>query len=404
MTNVENVVGALSDALARTTRSLLVKDADFGASLRLGQIIKGRVLRQVEPGRYLMDFAGRERVVDSTLALRVSEWVTARVVAVGDQVHLQRLAADGEAAAELAAPLREAPLANRNEQLVQELFERYQATLSGAERAALARSIARATDPARMGLSGLLLGKLGVTLAPELLDAVYRRLDAAKGAQAPAAAPDALRVEVEQGVSRDSASALGARERLAEHLRSLLEDTQTMQDARTADGDAGDARAGGEGASGGGPGRDDARWLLGQWLLNVQSHPRIAQRLVRLPLWLGDRIVEVSVALLSEREPETASGIRFGHAALFLDLPHLGRVQVTLRAADRSLRATLSAEREEATTALARHAAALREDLARCGWEVAEASYLQATLSPEGAVLDTVVHHHLTPDSLSRWM
>jgi len=53
---------------------------------------------------------------------------------------------------------------------------------------------------------------------------------------------------------------------------------------------------------------------------------------------------------------------------------------------------------------LAEHVHTLRNELEACGFVVAETRCLQAKVSAEGAVLDSVLHHHLAQDSLSVWM
>lgn len=411
MSSVENILGSVREALVATSRSLLVDDAAFGRSLRIGQIVKGRVMRHYEGGRYLMDFGGQQKVVDSSLPLRISEVVTARVVAVGDQVHLERLRSHADAASELAASVRATrPDASPQELALHALFEQYNATPELRELGALARSVGRAANPGLMSLSALLLHKIGVAAAPALLQAMYRRLDTATPPEPPRPTAMARLVADREATPAPADRAL---EPLAARLRALAgaSDAGESREPERADPpETPDPGAGSLADDARGDGRRDPerQWLLGQWLLNAQSHPRISQRLVRMPLWLGDRVVEVSVALFSEGErtpgEPSADGIPFRRAVLFLELGRLGKVQVTLNAAQSSLRVAVAAGGEAAVARLACHVAPLRETLGALGWRVAEVQYLQMELSPSGEVVDTIVHHHLTQDSLSRWM
>src|SRR6185503_18645693 len=64
---------------------------ELPSALSLGQIVKARVLKHYEGGRYLVSLEGRERVVDSSVPLSTGELVRGRVVAVGDRIELQPL-------------------------------------------------------------------------------------------------------------------------------------------------------------------------------------------------------------------------------------------------------------------------------------------------------------------------
>jgi len=56
---------------------------DLSKDIQLGQIVKGRVLRQVGNNQYTAEINGRERVVDSSVPLSSDEIIYGRVVGVG---------------------------------------------------------------------------------------------------------------------------------------------------------------------------------------------------------------------------------------------------------------------------------------------------------------------------------
>src|SRR3954462_14554697 len=93
-----------ASALNSSNALLFKADVDFAAKLTLGQIIKGRVLRAYEGGRYLMDFYGQQKVVDSAMPLRVGDVIHGRVVGLGEHVELQRVQLDASRPAGQAAP------------------------------------------------------------------------------------------------------------------------------------------------------------------------------------------------------------------------------------------------------------------------------------------------------------
>ena len=105
--NVDTIFQALQEGFARAGKSLWVQgDPEFAATLRLGQVLKGKVLRHFEGGRYLVSFGGQEKVVDSGVPLRTGEVLYGRVMALDDKVHLQRVSAthDGAGGASESSP------------------------------------------------------------------------------------------------------------------------------------------------------------------------------------------------------------------------------------------------------------------------------------------------------------
>ena len=80
-------------------------DADaFRAALKLGEIIRGRVMRSLGEGRYSVSFHGQERIVDSAIPLRTDDILHGRVIALGDRVELQRVRTEPAQAAEAPGP------------------------------------------------------------------------------------------------------------------------------------------------------------------------------------------------------------------------------------------------------------------------------------------------------------
>jgi hypothetical protein len=83
-----DLIALVGSALAGPAPQAGAEADPFRAALRLGEIIRGRVMRSLGEGRYAVNFQGHERVVDSTIPLRSEEILHGRVVAVGDRVEL----------------------------------------------------------------------------------------------------------------------------------------------------------------------------------------------------------------------------------------------------------------------------------------------------------------------------
>jgi len=399
MSTIDGIAASLREALARTGGSLVVQDRDFGANLRLGEIIRGRVLRHYEGGRYLVQFGEHQKVVDSSIPLRVSERFAARVRAIGDRVDLQHLREEGKAAAAAIEP-GSGEAAPRDELV--SLLERWNAELDAEAVARVARLARGSAEPSLVRLASVVVSKLGLPASEELIAAIATRL---ADPSATGAGPGVTAIAIDVGGEKASSRPERTIEPIVALLESLsegaaddpadppAETNTTLADAQT------------NTHSNGHEGRSWQHWDLGHWLFNVQSHPRIAHRLLNAPLWIGDRLTELEIALFEQHgEPDAVDECALQRVVLRLDLEWLGRVQVRLTAAGRRLRLRVAADREAGSESLARHAAALRANLEDRGWLVDEMEHVLERRDAADAPLEAVVLHHITQDSLSRWM
>lgn len=408
--SIANITGAVQGALARGGQGLFVEaDASFRQTLTIGQILKAKVLRHYEGSRYLVDFTGQQKVVDSAIPLRVGDTVHGRVVALGEQVHLQRVAADGSAETADPNPKPAKPNAFNagfNEQLLDQTFVRYQGRLNAEQRAELLKLSARAARPDLMMLSGLVLSKLGMRMTPDFLRAIYRVLENNRPAQTILDRP-ALNAD-RRADQRDSADTI---KQLAGLLENKQIDEWRQNASPPADGNsetvADTTSQTGSGDTGAGDRRErgQSEWQLGQWLLNTQSEGAVGHRLAVLPLWFGDRLSEVNVALFSQREDTRQSdGIRYRRVVLSLDVGQLGHLDITARIADRRLHLSIAADNSAATEVLAAYLGDLKADLTVHDWQLDEIEYVTSTAKNDDRALRSVVEHYITQDSLSRLM
>ena len=343
--SITQVANMLQGALLRGGHSLSVEsDTAFNHSLTVGQILKAKVMRHYEGSRYLADFGGQEKVVDSTIPLRVGEQIQGRVTALGDRVHMQRINFDG-ATVDNRNPKPAKSVASHvgaHEQLLNEVFARYQGVLNQQDRANLLKLLARSAHPEVMVLSGLLLSKLGVRISPEFSRAVYQVLGAEQGSHTQQEVAGQFQLNVDRQAShQDSTDAI---QQLAGLLNNKhIEDWRHQPAMSQGDADYLDDVADGSGVdvdsnSAGNDYSGDsehAEWLLGRWLLNMQSEGSVNHRLMSLPLWFGDRLVEVNVALFSQREDNLQpDGTRYRRIVLSLDTERLGHVELTVNMSD----------------------------------------------------------------------
>ncbi|HHJ13914.1 MAG TPA: flagellar hook-length control protein FliK [Gammaproteobacteria bacterium] len=404
-----SITEAVQGALARNSQALRVEaDAAFRQSLTIGQILKARVIRHYEGSRYLMDFSGQQRVVDSAIPLRVGDSVSGRVVALGEQIHLQRVASDAGAEAGTAGAGPSAASTFKpgsNEQLLDQTFERYQGRIDAEQRTRLLGLAARAGRPDLMILSGLVLTKLGLRMNPEFLRAVYRVLE---NKPPPTLPRDVAALSADRHA--DHQASTDAIRRLAGLLDSKKiddwrQDLPPSPRAQADRVDDGSAQIGSGNAAGGNDReRRQGEWRLGHWLLNAQNEAAVDHRLAVVPLWFGDRLVEVNVALFSQREDShQAGGVRYRRVVLSLEVARLGHLEIQARIADRRLNLSIAADNSATTEVMASYLGDLKTSLSAHGWQLDEIEYMTVTERDDG-VLRSVVEHHITQDSLSRLM
>jgi hypothetical protein len=341
-------------ASAAQVAALLLQQGGGGAAnLTLGQVIQARVIRQLEPGRYLVMAGGLERVVQSATALRPDDLLTLRVGGSREQVEFERV--------EREAPPKPNPGTQSGQEarlnlggggaaaIIEELFRRFRGMLDPEETEPLKRLVARAGRPEQMALSGLILNKASLPVHPELLQEVYKTLSEPAGALAP-----------------------------------LVEMAGPSAPA-------------------------PAWWPVGQRILNVQGGGAIAHRVGTVLVEFGDRVLEVAVALFEEQQ-ETGAGrgqvatpsIQHRKVVLALETEHLGRVEIRAVLADDHIRVALATESTTSTNVLLRNGEGLAQALAAAGWQVDGISHETRPEFVTNAAVSAAVDHIITPGSLDR--
>lgn len=371
--------------------------AELPSALSLGQIVKARVLKHYEGGRYLVSLEGRERVVDSSVPLSTGDLVRGRVVAVGDRIELQPLPpAVGE-------DTFQAPLQGKVDEPVDQLsatFAQFGLQLDEATRAVVLRSLkgaAGAADPQATVLAAMTLAKIGLPQQGELIDAVQALLR-----RRPAAGPAADGSKDAFPVTPGPQLAA----QLQEALRATLAPNHpepapaaTLPSPPSSENAAGqqgfDARGGSSGSGSNGE--------LGQRAMNTQTGGAVSHRVGTLPLLLGGRLVEVDVALFDQGARQSRQGEpRLRHVVFLLESASLGGVEVSARVVDSRLRLRFAAERASTVELLAGRREELSRRLAELGWSVDEIAYEPRQGTEHNAAYRAVADHVVAQGSLDR--
>ena len=365
---------------------------ELPSALSLGQIVKARVLKHYDGGRYLVSLEGRERVVDSSVPLTTGELVRGRVIAVGDRIELQPLP---RAAGENESEIIDGKVDEPTDQLGA-TFAQFGLQLDDTTRGVVTRALKGAVDPQAIVLAAMTLAKLGLPQQPELIDAVQGLLR-----RRPAATPAA-------DVSKDAFPVAPGPQlvaQLQDALRTTFAPTNPeptpaatlplpLSSENSKDQHGFDSGGGNEGSGSG--------WQLGQRVLNTQTGGAVSHRAGTLPLLLGGRLVEVDVALFDQGARQSRQGeARSRHLVFQLNSASLGGVEVSARLVDSRLRLRFAAERDSTLEQLAGRRDELSRRLAELGWTVDEIAY-EPRQAGHNAAYRAVADHVVTQGSLDR--
>lgn len=424
--SIQGITGGLPTPARPGSIDLVIPGAGgFADSLTVGQIIKGRVLRHFGGDKYLVDFSGRQHVVDSAIPFNNNDLIHGRVLGLGDQVQLQRVALErgstGQEPAQAQAPdvqpqTRLNAPSVRNEQLAS-ILARFNTTLSTEDQRVVAAAAREASQPALMTRIAVALNRLGLDQSPALLRAIYSAATTSGQLWSPrlegGMVPQLEHVkETSPQQLTEALSAFGAvLQQMLDYFSALNlepphspvpDDTEASAETialhaepqaefeRSHDGDLASQRQLGK---------------LAHRALNAQSGGVVSHRVSTVPLILGNQLIEVDIAVFDQRHDATAASVtRHRQVVLSLSTPNLGQIELSVGIAGNRLRLRVKTESETSTDALAAHLGALQSDLHANGWEVDQLSYETTQQSSPNVAVRSVIDHLIAQDSLSRLM
>jgi hypothetical protein len=371
----------------------------------MGQIIKGRVLRSYDQGRYLVEFGGQEKVVDSSVPMKPGELVQGRVVGLGDKVELKRIPL-GEQSKD-GSPSQFAPpggfLTSKWESMLMEAMQKYQARFSAQDRTVIVSQLRKAEYPQLILASALAMSKQGIPISEKLLQWLT---DLQSGKQKMSMLPPEQLAPTLMQADSNSDGHGAALDQLVNALRRMIQEQQDMASQKpqlqsspyegetlNADSDAGSES------------EHNDRFALTWRLLNAQIDGAIQHRVSTLPVWLGDRLLEINIAIYEQRQNQNNQG-KLNHRNIIfsLDLEALGQLDIEMAMENRHLRLKISADSHQATRQLLEHGHSLDQELDGFGWILDEISYATRERDEMGQVMSSVIEHYMAQDSLSRLM
>lgn len=394
--------------------------ADFAEGLNLGQIIKGKVMRQFEggSGRYLVNFDGNERVVDSVLPLTTGELLHGRVIGLGDRVEVQRIFPGDEAPQPQPNEQTGAEgflgglTLTRQERMFNDIATRFRADMTPADKAVLMRATRTASDASAMTMVGVMVNKLGLSQSNELLWPVYRALvrEDSSSAALYSGNKEVTQLSTVPNVEPNTQSTTVRQ--LADVLLKQMEQKAEHKDENDVvnrPATAPDNNNFVPGAAVGAVQQDlegndsnDPRHTA-HWLLNAQTGGTVAHRIGTVPLLLGDQLVEVDLSFFEQqKEKPNAVGSKHRRVMFSLRTDKLGTVEIAANVVGKHVRLQIATGDQDSTATASTHAEALRSALTDSGWEIDEIAYETRQADNQNGVVRSVVEHIISQDSLNR--
>lgn len=374
---------------------------DLVSNLTLGQIIKGRVLRHIEGSRYSVEYAGKEKIVDSSVPLKTGELLYGRVVGLGDQIELERVNAPKTE----QPPPRDAPkqisidgFSTSMAELVMRLFTEFGASLSENDATVLQRAMQANPLQEPNVYAGVLLAKLGISFTVDRLDALTRALlvdpsqplfneRIAIYLASQSTNPLTASTQVENSIARDSA------------FLGILSD---IADASTRAEPASTPQGGDNSAHDDNSESRDHRGLS-YALLNLQTDGNLRHRIATIPLVIDGELIELNIGLVEQREARQEQiGTKHRRLVFTLSTDALGLLSVDGTLTGGHLQLRFSVENPDALDLLDSHGDLLKTALEHANFKVDAIRHDVRPWQEMSSPAWLVTHSVICNDSLDR--
>jgi hypothetical protein len=137
--------------------------------------------------------------------------------------------------------------------------------------------------------------------------------------------------------------------------------------------------------------------------LNSQIDGTVQHRVHTLPIWLGDKLLEINFAIYEQRQNhENTDKIDSKRILLSFEMESLGLLDIEIWAENKNLRLKMSSDSYESSRILLEYGGELNQELVERGWALDEISYTTKHCNDMGDIVGSVVDHFLSQESLSR--
>ena len=414
---ITGLLGALGSGGQAQTFSL-TPSPTLRDGLKVTDVITGSVQSNLGNGKYSVQFFGEKYIVESPTPLKADEILHGRVVGIGDKVELQRVFQEKAAADKQG--IKQANLQHLYDHgkaglRAAEVLQNYRVALSADEQLALISVLKGSGESEAVTLSAVVLNKMGLPISTSSLSTLYpvlsttlqqkfnlqditAHIDFKAGSGSGAAATSS---ETIAGLSAFIASVVNE---LPEAQLKNKPSTETNEsDLNDANHDliSGQDDLNSENGNQGQT-SDDLLFDTRRLLLNAQSDGAVSHRVAVVPFMVNDKLIEVDVALFSQRHQFNENSIKYKKIVLSLNLDMLGKIDIEIALANKHARVRMNTEKNIITDEMVKYMPQLKNDLQSHQIKIDELSYETSAADNLGKVIGSVVDHYVTQDSLSR--
>lgn len=374
-------------------------------TLNVGQIIKGRIMRQYDDGRYGVHFSGQERIVDSAVALTVGEILSGRVIGVAGEIVSVKITKQELGVSE---DQRNVPIADEAAVTSAPSFVTRHSTGVTLTPAAqeVVEKVARGLDyPEIVSKVGLYLTKLGLPVTQDLLHALYERIQRSPGTATVSGAEEVKKEEAATSMDPIDGQVLAVQSSVIQILAESFRTLRAFGKSDDGEEKAGDKQRSLEHEAilsesmslpiSSDSGRRTEDFLLSRLLshiINIQTGAVYQHKFETLPILVDGRLMEFDVALFDHAQSHAAAGVQSKRLRFSLQT-HMGLIQLDVTIFNQRVQLQLIAEKSWVAKEFEEYRNDVSDSLREAGWQVDTLEYRSnlAQESPMRAVIDHVL-------------
>lgn len=407
------IATTLGRELVSGRQTIYVPEKDHWlASVTVGQILKGRIMRSYGEDRYGVYIAGQERVVDSAVPLSVGDVLYGRVVGVSERsvsMHIVRNETTQSAVA-LEQPSQKKMGDPSADPTISALVEQAKVKLDPSAMTMLSKVANDFDSPEMVIKIGLYLAKLGLPVSAELVRVVSKRIldvQASSGQKLNHNVPQLITKATGESNDSTAQAQSAAISQLAEYFskhyaaRQRLDDEQDSSEPPTVDLDETQLTKETQSSSSGANDQAALRHLVFNCFsqaMNIKTGAAYQHRFQTLPIVINDKLVEFNLALFDQSADSVdENGVRSRHLKFSLQT-QFGVIGLDAHILNHHVHLQLVTDSEWLAKEFELHHAHLSSALDEAGWRLDSAKYESglSLVNPAAAVVD----HVLAQDSL----
>jgi hypothetical protein len=387
----------------------IVPSGKLRAGIELNQLLTGKVEQDLGQGKYAVQIRGESLVVESKSPLKANDIIHGRVVGVGEKIEMQRIFKEKATADNQNVKNQNIEYLyslGKNGYRAVEILQNYRVKLSAEELQVLANALKNTSSPDTTVLTAVVLNKMGVQITEGTLNTIYPVLDSRLKQKFNL---HNITAHLDFIAANESHANSQTITELAAFLSAVIDklpDTPNIDQSPVTDShvQTADDQAMNFGQDESGQNQQNNHNLFdpSRILLNAQSDSSISHRVSVVPFIVNEQLVEVDVALFSQKQNSATNINKHKRIVLSLNLDMLGKIDVEINLVGKHARINMDTEKNIITNELVKYMPVLKQEFEQYDFRIDELSYGVKRADTMNNVIGSVVEHYITQDSLSR--